>query len=236
MTFDLDLWPTDLNINRGHLLIKDYLPTKFEASWAKHTWVISCTMLRDTDIPTYRPTDIPTYRHTDRHVQINMPFLFQRWGIITCKYVTWLCFSYRNYVVCTKNLYELCNATATTTRRSLDVAGKIAFVLWRHGQRLNETMPTMGLALLCFLCKRAHEYPVLDRRPGSNDLELNFRWVCAVSCARKFDPEWAVCNCWLLALFHDVIVYDVTAHTTTLPATSPPLSMAMNDINLNKFI
>ena len=30
MTFDLDLWPTDLNINRGHLLIKDYLPTKFE--------------------------------------------------------------------------------------------------------------------------------------------------------------------------------------------------------------
>ena len=32
MTFDLDLLPTDLNINRGHLLIKDYPPTKFEAS------------------------------------------------------------------------------------------------------------------------------------------------------------------------------------------------------------
>ena len=43
MTFDLDLWPTDLNINRGHLLIKDYLPTKFEASRAKRSWVISCT-------------------------------------------------------------------------------------------------------------------------------------------------------------------------------------------------
>ena len=43
MTFDLDLWPTDLNINRGHLRIKDYLPTKFEASEAKHSWVISCT-------------------------------------------------------------------------------------------------------------------------------------------------------------------------------------------------
>ena len=27
MTFDLDLWPTDLKINRDHLLIKDYLPT-----------------------------------------------------------------------------------------------------------------------------------------------------------------------------------------------------------------
>ena len=43
LTFDLDLWPTDLNINRGHLLIKDYLPTKFEASGAKRSWVISCT-------------------------------------------------------------------------------------------------------------------------------------------------------------------------------------------------
>ena len=43
MTFDLDFWPTDLNINRGHLLIKDYLPTKFEASGTKRSWVISCT-------------------------------------------------------------------------------------------------------------------------------------------------------------------------------------------------
>ena len=43
MTFDLDLWPTDLNINRGHLLIQDYLPTKFEPSGAKRSWVISCT-------------------------------------------------------------------------------------------------------------------------------------------------------------------------------------------------
>ena len=38
-----DLWPTDLNINRGHLLIKDYLPIKFEACGAKRSWVISCT-------------------------------------------------------------------------------------------------------------------------------------------------------------------------------------------------
>ena len=43
MTFDLDLWPTDLNINRGHLLTKDYLPTKFEGYGAKRSWVISCT-------------------------------------------------------------------------------------------------------------------------------------------------------------------------------------------------
>ena len=42
MTFDLDLWPTDLTINRDHLLIKDCLPTKFEASGAKCCWVIRC--------------------------------------------------------------------------------------------------------------------------------------------------------------------------------------------------
>ena len=43
LTFDLDLEPTDLNIDRGHLLIKDYLPTKFEACRAKRSWVISYT-------------------------------------------------------------------------------------------------------------------------------------------------------------------------------------------------
>ena len=52
LTFDLDLWPTDLNINRDRLLIKDYLPTKFGVSGAKPSGVISCTRLRDTDIPT----------------------------------------------------------------------------------------------------------------------------------------------------------------------------------------
>ena len=67
---DLDLWPTDLTNDRDHLLIKDYLPTKFEASGAKRSWVISCTRLR--------ATDIPTDRHTDRHVQRNMPLLLWR--------------------------------------------------------------------------------------------------------------------------------------------------------------
>ena len=39
MTFDLDIWPNDLNINRDHLLL-----TKFEASGAKRFGVINCTM------------------------------------------------------------------------------------------------------------------------------------------------------------------------------------------------
>ena len=37
-----DLLPTDLNINRDHLLIKDYLPAKFEAYGTMHSWVNSC--------------------------------------------------------------------------------------------------------------------------------------------------------------------------------------------------
>ena len=38
-----DLWPWPTVLNRGHLLTKDYLPTKFEACGAKRSWVISCT-------------------------------------------------------------------------------------------------------------------------------------------------------------------------------------------------
>ena len=56
MTFEHDLWPTDLNINRDHLLIKVYLPTKFEASWAKRSWVISGTRCgKPTWLLTYWP-------------------------------------------------------------------------------------------------------------------------------------------------------------------------------------
>ena len=36
LTFGLDLSPTDLNINKYHLLIMDDLPTRFEGSGAKH--------------------------------------------------------------------------------------------------------------------------------------------------------------------------------------------------------
>ena len=46
LTFDLDHSPTDLDIDSGHLLIKDYLPTKFTAPGAKRSWVISSTRCR----------------------------------------------------------------------------------------------------------------------------------------------------------------------------------------------
>ena len=36
----LEFWPTDLNINRDHLLIKDYQHTKFEATGAKRSLII----------------------------------------------------------------------------------------------------------------------------------------------------------------------------------------------------
>ena len=53
-----DLWPTDLNINRNHLLINDYLSTKFEAPGSKRSWAISCRTFRETDISTDRQTDM----------------------------------------------------------------------------------------------------------------------------------------------------------------------------------
>ena len=72
---------------------------------------------------------------------------------------TWLCFSYQNHILSLKNLVQLCTATAMTARRSFDVAGKIAFVLWRHGQRRNRTMPTMTAALLCLLFQGSARIP-----------------------------------------------------------------------------
>ena len=119
-TFDLHLWPTDLNIDRGHLLIKDFLPTKYEASGAKHSWLTGCTrcgippwpltltfdlltwisigIFTHQGLSTYQVwsfwgkaflsyqlhkvkgdwhTDRRTDRPKDRHVQRNMPLLFQ---------------------------------------------------------------------------------------------------------------------------------------------------------------
>ena len=61
MTFDLDLWPTDLTINRDHLLIKDYLPTRFEPSWAKRCWVIRCTRFERLTWPLTLTFDLLTW-------------------------------------------------------------------------------------------------------------------------------------------------------------------------------
>ena len=35
-----------------------------------------------------------------------------------------------------------------------------------------------------YFYKGAHEHSMLDPRPGSNNLELDFRWFCAVLCVR----------------------------------------------------
>ena len=61
LTFYTDLWPTDLNINRGHVLIKEYLLTKFEASGAKHSWVISCTRWSRLALPLTLTFDLLTW-------------------------------------------------------------------------------------------------------------------------------------------------------------------------------
>ena len=61
LTFDLDLWPNDQNVNRDHLLIKDYLPTKFEASGAKRCWVIRCTRFERLTWPLTLTFDLLTW-------------------------------------------------------------------------------------------------------------------------------------------------------------------------------
>ena len=66
-----------------------------------------------------------------------------------------------------------------------------------------------------YFYKRAHEYPVLDRHPGSNDLELDFRWVCAVSCARKRNPQQLSLYC-----VHKLISIDVQCDLDLWPLTS----------------
>ena len=60
-------------------------------------------------------------------------------------------YNHRRHFVLHKNYLLIRPPPLMTARRSFDVAGKIAFVLWRHGQRRNRTMPTMRAALLCLL-------------------------------------------------------------------------------------
>ena len=88
LTFNLDLWPTDLNVNRDHVLIKDYLPTKFEASGAKCSRVICCTRFETDMTFDLWPTDLTINRD---HLLIKdyLPTEFEafgakRWWVICC--------------------------------------------------------------------------------------------------------------------------------------------------------
>jgi len=60
---DLDLWPTDPKINRGHLINKGYHPLRFEGSGSKGTRVIE----RKRSV-----TDGQTDRQPDRQGKNNM--------------------------------------------------------------------------------------------------------------------------------------------------------------------
>ena len=54
---NLDLKPTDMPTNRDHLLIRDYLPTKFEASMATLS-VLELSVVQGVGD---RPTDVQKY-------------------------------------------------------------------------------------------------------------------------------------------------------------------------------
>ena len=61
LTFYLDLWPTDLSANRDHVRMKDYLPTKFEASGAKRSRVIRYTRFERLKWPLTLTFDLLTW-------------------------------------------------------------------------------------------------------------------------------------------------------------------------------
>ena len=64
LIFDLDLWPTNPDIDRNHLLTKDYLLSKLEVCGAKQLHKVK----------EYRHKYLPT----DQHLQSNMPLLLWR--------------------------------------------------------------------------------------------------------------------------------------------------------------
>ena len=118
--FDLDLWPTDMNINRDHLLIKDYLPTKFEASGAKcyqlhKVWYTDKTF--DLDLWS---TDLNNHRD-HLHIKDYLPTMFEASG---AKH-SW-------DISCTK-LRDTDTLTYRLTHRPTDrhVQSNMPLLLWR---------------------------------------------------------------------------------------------------------
>ena len=86
----LDLWPIDLNIDRGHLLIKDYLPTKFEASGAKCSWLLGYQLHKvKLSGMTFDPDLWPTDLNTNRNYLIIMDYLPTKQRVHFKKKYTW---------------------------------------------------------------------------------------------------------------------------------------------------
>ena len=79
---DLDHWPTDLNFNRDYLLIKNYLPTKFEASGAQHSWVICWT--RETNWQAWAKQYAPTSSKGERGGVLNILRLYSLQHMTRC--------------------------------------------------------------------------------------------------------------------------------------------------------
>ena len=84
-------WPTDVSINRDHLLNKDFLPTKFEASWTKRSVVIRRRRCGETGI-TFDLDLWPTDLNINRGIKLIKDYLptklkacgAKRSGVISC--------------------------------------------------------------------------------------------------------------------------------------------------------
>ena len=75
-TFNLDLWPTNLNINRDHQHNKDHLHTNFEISEVMHSGVILCTVWKTNIQPNWQlQSNIYFGRGGGNYNTLHWPFL-----------------------------------------------------------------------------------------------------------------------------------------------------------------
>ena len=81
-----------------------------------------------------------------------------------------------------------------TAWRSFDVAGNITFLLWRHGQRCNGTMPTLKVASLCLLSQRSAWIPrarslsQIERSRTRLSVGVRSLMCEKIFCSTKYDP------------------------------------------------
>ena len=151
-----ELWPTDLNIDSNHLLIMDYLPTKFEVYEARGCWVIVCKSYFG-----WLPTDRPTYRH----VQSNMPLPSFKGGHNK------LCFVFPK-LECLRNTYVTCYDSKVSLPRKCDYQK-----LWQPNRHMGMLRP---LGAGCMSMSTQQQFKIYNVyiqwwfvNPGSDSPEIS---------------------------------------------------------------
>ena len=199
--------PTNLNIKRDYLLIEDYLPTKFEASWVKCVWVISCTRFRKIDIPNDRRTCGKQKYALLFQKGINLNTLFKRFTI------KFFFLSYGKDLVYL--MQTLVYVRHTYFPPVSDRMTPKSVCLWRHRehgdsnkrwrQRRFEPSQEMGVKMMIHLCK------------WQSVVGIYFIMICECAPSCKFYPKLRLASGFKLTkstrtiTLQDVQPYNVTS-------------------------